>query len=585
MVGIVGGTVSGSSLSSMVELLDREPWYDTERYERGDAGVALVSHGAKDPAGRDASAGDGAAGVLHGAITNRAALGLEGPALFRALVDRPSAVLPRADGPFLAAAVDDTGERLTLATDTLATRPGYYAETPGGIVFGSELKAVADRLPDPQLDEAAAGDLVSFGYVLGEKTLVEGVRALPPGSLLRYDDGEVSVRRYWSPELGRASVDGYVDDTVDRYRTAVDRTADTLDGRVGVWLSGGLDSRALAGVLREAYGPFRTITYDSNPSDGSNLAPAREVADHLGVENSVVEMRPGDPAETLGKAIDATDGMVAWHVVHNPGFVFDGLHDAVDVILEAAPQGELFGEDIWLHNMMDSATPAEAISRSFPHLSAEETRAVVDADVDPEASIADAVADSEKSTQANRVQDTWFRTFLSNSHFRGNRVYRSQVGMRVPFTDRAFLDHVGKMPHERFRQDTFPLSGGRVPRAMSPLKRDVIVALDDDLASIPYERTGVAPKRPLALHDAAYVLKHLKWQVTGRPVRWLDWYREDDRVRETIDDWLDRAAARPVLEADGVADLRDRLRDGDPGALAPVAGVTSLAVWTERYLD
>ncbi len=173
------------------------------------------------------------------------------------------------------------------------------------------------------------------------------------------------------------------------------------------------------------------------------------------------------------------------------------------------------------------------------------------------------VAESSKSSVRNRVLDAWFRNFPRNSHFRGNEAVRSQVGMRVPFADGAFLDAVAGMDHRRLRRGTVPLTGGRIPRSMSPLKREAVCRLGAGLDRIPYERTGLAPKRPLALHDAGYVGKQLRWQVAGRPSRWNDWYREVPRVRRTVNRWLDSARDRPLFDGDFV----ERSADGTSRAM------------------
>ena len=101
MPGVIGGTVDCRSLSAMADAMDREPWYGTEALAAGDRHVALVHHAERDPAGRTTWDGGDAVGVVHGVVSNRAALGRSTADLFRRVLDAPDAVLPSLNGPFL----------------------------------------------------------------------------------------------------------------------------------------------------------------------------------------------------------------------------------------------------------------------------------------------------------------------------------------------------------------------------------------------------------------------------------------------------------------------------------------------------
>ncbi|WP_137286287.1 asparagine synthase-related protein [Halorussus salinisoli] len=632
MVGIAATTLGADALDSMVESLDAEEWYRIERFEAGetgpagDVGLALVHHGEKDPGGHATWEGDAGFGVVHGAISNRADLGLSHAEVFERVLDRPTVTLPKLSGPFLLAAADRDGT-LLVASDKLGTRECYVAGTPDGVAVASDLSAVAGRLDSPEIDVRTAADLLSFGFALGEKTLVAGVESLSPASFLRVSEsdspragernfprvgegeswsksgnetgaGRSSIRRYWEPSFSRLPEEGYVERVLSAYRRAVADAAGTVSGRLGLWLSGGLDSRTMAGVLREEFGPLRTFTYDSNPPDASNLAPARRVADALGVDNDLVVETPDDFAESYAATVRACDGMVPHQNLVAPSFVFGDLHAKVDVTMEAAPQGEFFGEEVWTSHLdAPSAVDAFRSMLAFRRESADDVCALLadsghlgrgrsdSAPVDPDRSIREMVADSTKSSVPNRVLDVWFRNFPKNAHFRGNEAVRSQVGMRVPFADGDFLDAVAGMDHHRLRRGTVPFTGGRIPRSMSPLKRAVVRRLDAGLDEIPYERTGFAPKRPLALHDAGYVAKQLRWQIAGRPGRWNDWYRDAPAVRRTVNHWLDSARDRPLFDGDFVKELRRQHLAGETDRWGLISGILNLEVWMEQTVD
>lgn len=587
MPGITGNAGLSGALSAMESTIQHEEWYEIDRFEERDGELSLTHHGAKDPGGWTVWEGNDGVGVVYGTVSNMERLGLDTDDLFQALLDRPSVVLPKLSGPFSLAVLDRRDDSVTLATDKHGTRSLYYAETDDGFLFSSEIKALIPELEGPELNPDAVGDLVAFGYVLGEKTLVREVQSLQAATMARFSDGELDVTRYWEPECGRVPTDGYIDRAMGAYRRTIADIAGTLDDRVGIFLSGGLDSRLLASVLRDEYGPMTTITYDSNPADGSNIKPARSVANYLGVENNLVELQPGDYADDIEKVVELTDGMTSWSFVVNLDFILHELHDRVDVVMEGATQGELFGEQIWTYHMMECSDATEALYQSFPHLSNERVNELVTPYVEPKRSIAEEVAKSNKTEQEHQVMDVWLRNFNSNSHYRNKKVLRSQTGVRIPFASGELLNTVAKMPHERYRRDSFPFTRGTIPRSMAPLKRDLVNRLDKPLADIPYERTRLGSSRPMWMHDMAYVTKQLYWKfVTGRQDGNLgDWSRNDPKTRETLQKWLDKAADRDVFDTEAVEALSREHFSGEANHLQIIAPITGVELWAQKYLD
>ena len=82
---------------------------------------------------------------------------------------------------------DQGQRRLLLCRDRFGVKPLYYAHDADGLVFGSELKAVAvARTAEPEIDPAALGDYLAFGYVPGPRTMLRGIAALPPATVPGY---------------------------------------------------------------------------------------------------------------------------------------------------------------------------------------------------------------------------------------------------------------------------------------------------------------------------------------------------------------------------------------------------------------
>src|SRR4051812_6755185 len=158
----------------------------------------------------------------------------------------------RLNGMFALALWDANRGRLLLARDRMGQKPLYYAETPGGgLVFGSEPKALlAHPSVPPRLDPRGLARYLFYEYVPPPHSTWEGVRKLPPGHVLVWENGRSSLHRYWSPRW-----DGPWQ-RPDPFGVAAERfwaqfvgaVGDHLraDVPVGVFLSGGLDSSSVA---------------------------------------------------------------------------------------------------------------------------------------------------------------------------------------------------------------------------------------------------------------------------------------------------------------------------------------------------
>ncbi len=206
---------------------------------------------------------------------------------------------------------DPKRERLLLARDRIGIKPLYYAETGGGLVFGSEPKALlaSGRLGRRLRREALLEYLVA-GYTSGEASAWDGIRRLPPATtLVRIGRAEPVVRRYWDlpcEALRDAATDAEILDVLD---LAV-RDHLVSDVPLGAFLSGGVDSSAVLDSMARARrgGIDRTTrsirdrllacTVGFREEAFDEVGAARETAARLGAEH-VTEVLDADPKLAL----------------------------------------------------------------------------------------------------------------------------------------------------------------------------------------------------------------------------------------------------------------------------------------------
>ncbi|WP_136601632.1 asparagine synthase-related protein [Salinigranum halophilum] len=588
MPGIVGGEFDDSSLSSHLQPMLHESWYTVDRVTRVPYGLGLVSHGETDPRSDVSWVGDGAMGALHGILLDDVATEST-EEFFESVLENPSQTLADVDGLFSLACVDWKRDRVVVATDKLGSRPCYYT-TDGRFRFASEVKSLVSTSADHRIDRNAIADLLSFGYVFGDKTLVEDVAELRPARVLTYADGSVSIDRYWDPGFELTDVPEYVDSVLAAYRKSVHATAEAADD-IGIWLSGGLDSRILAGTLTEVTG-FRTMTYDIPGRDESG--PAKEIAKALGVANDVTELGPPSAfASVLDEAIALTDGMICWTSLINTVDMLTNLQGSVDVMFEAAPQDTFLGHDLWErdYDALKRTSTTDALFERHRRLSADEVHTLLNETVtDPKATLREEVSQSEADTPADVFRDVTWQS-LAYSHLRSSQVPRSQVGTRITFVDSELLETAATRP-QRYNRKTVPMTS--IPRAATRVKFEMIRKMNRGLDDIEYQLTGIPPSYPQWLQTVGMGIQEIKKriQVTrkdginfGSPGLYASWYRDDSEFRERVDTLLDDANSRSYINADAVNRLRREHLKRNRNAIDTISAITTVESWRQQYLE
>jgi len=228
------------------------------------------------------------------------------------------AVVERLDGMFAFGLWDGGKRRLLLARDRTGKKPLFYARGPSGsLSFASEIKAlVAAGLP-AELDEQALPMLLSWGYVPAPATLHRGVVALPPATRLTFEPGvggapTLGTDVYWRPTFLETPLEVGVDEAAARVRelvtAAVERRLEA-DVPLGAFLSGGLDSTIVVGILARHFGrPVQTfsIGFAGDPAY-DETSYAREAAAAFGCHHTEFIVEPSAFA-AIEELVELHDG-------------------------------------------------------------------------------------------------------------------------------------------------------------------------------------------------------------------------------------------------------------------------------------
>jgi len=196
------------------------------------------------------------------------------------------ACVERLRGMFAFAIWDTRRRRLLLARDRMGIKPLYWTLTKNRLLFGSEIKAILESgLVPPQPNDRCIPELLSTRYVSGTETLFKGIHRLLPGHLLVFENGVATTRQWWDVPVGvrRPEIDRLSDaEAVAEFRTKLEeavRTRLMADVPLGMFLSGGLDSSAIAALMAGMIDrPLQTFSVAFRQRAFSELDYARQVS-------------------------------------------------------------------------------------------------------------------------------------------------------------------------------------------------------------------------------------------------------------------------------------------------------------------
>ena len=250
-------------------------------------------------------------------------------------------------GMFAFAIWDATKKCLFIARDRLGIKPLYYRLTSESLVFGSEIKVVLAEGIQPKFHRQVLPGYLAFGYVSGPETFYDGVKKLMPGHTMEVGlDGRASIEPYW--DLPIADEDSTHNETyyVEQYRDLLEQAVSShlmSDVPLGVFLSGGVDSSAVAAIMTKLRGPVETFSVGYAEDAYSELPYARIVAKHLNSVHHEVLVSREQFFDALPRLIWHEDEPIAWPSSVPLYFVAELARERVKVVLTGEGSDETLG--------------------------------------------------------------------------------------------------------------------------------------------------------------------------------------------------------------------------------------------------
>ena len=253
-------------------------------------------------------------------------------------------------GMFAFAVWDRQSRRLFCARDRLWIKPFYYYWDGRLFAFASEIKALLEHPAiSARLDESLLPEHLAFGYASDERTLFTGIRKLMPGHhlTLSVDEARLDIARYWEIPVPPASAARADASWIAECRRRMEETVRMRlmsDVPLGMFLSGGLDSSAIAAMMKRATsGPVKTFAVGYAEAEYSELEYARQVARAIGTDHHEVVVGMEDFFNALPSLVWHEDEPITWPSSVSLYFVSRLASAEVKVVLTGEGSDELFG--------------------------------------------------------------------------------------------------------------------------------------------------------------------------------------------------------------------------------------------------
>lgn len=396
----------------------------------------------------------------------------------------------RFKGMFAFAIWDQRSSQLFLARDRFGIKPLYLNQSSQRLRFASSLPALlAGGGVDTTLDAVALHHHFTLHTVVpAPRTILKGVRKLPPAATMRFDpDGTVTEQVYWTLDATRPetplSEAQWLEATREQLNQSVKRRLLAADVPVGVLLSGGLDSSLLVGLLAGQVPDLRTFSIGfEDLGGGAEKADEFEFSDQIAAHFHTRHQKYSIPnSEVMARLPEAVAQMTEPMVSHDVIAFYllaERVSKDVKVVMSGQGADEVFGGYFWYPNMdAASGTPLERFSRHYFDRDHVEYRQMISQAYQVGDVTSELIADALNQPQADEFLDQVWRldatTLIVDDPVKrvDNMPMAWGLEVRTPFLDHELVQLAARMPPElKLREGgKFPLkaiSRGLVPDAV-----------------------------------------------------------------------------------------------------------------------
>jgi asparagine synthase (glutamine-hydrolysing) len=496
------------------------------------------------------------------------------------------------NGAFVAAIWDTRSHKLWVVNDRFGLQVLFYRQAGGRLLFAGHSAAfLADSTYSPQVDGVAVAEFFSFEHVLGDRTFLAEVKLLPPGSILTFEVGHLSIRAYYDFHFEEDYQDHseawYIERWAHLMRQAVERRM-RGDGPSGVQLSGGLDSRVVLAMMERQHYPLHTITFGIPGCDDARLA--REVAAKRNTTHHFLELKPDYLRRLAEEGVKLSNGLKSCVHMHVLGTLRETA-EIVNVLFTGSLGDSIMGSHVQ-RSLLGFCAPSVLTQMLFEHynncfreevhqkLFSDEFYAQVKGSVFEEFS--QALAESHACLADNKRSHYSIRQNDRRWVLEGQNLLRNRLIVRTPFYDNDLVDFMMAVP-PGLRCDSHLYIRGFIQAA-------------PDLAKIPCDKTGL-PFVPCMRDLSVRAGRQVRWWLREGRLKWISApqkrpYADYDLwMRGVLREWVEdvlldrRTLDRGYVRPDYVRTLVERHMRGEGNFARQLSGLMTFELWNRLFLD
>jgi len=378
-------------------------------------------------------------------------------AVLDAYVTEGEELFIRLNGSYALLLIEPAAQRLRLICDRSASQPIFYLKTADYFAFSSRLKPFR-CLPNwkPKISRSALAGFLASGYHLQGRVLWDDVAQLGPGQMLTLESKTIKVHQYWDFTLSSQTRVGdeqaYTEELARLLRRSLARRSRDSD-RLGILLSGGYDSRAIAGIMKRLWPdrPLQTITWgeDAHKPESDALI-AEQLAVHVGSKHTFFKLDGSALPDHFRSFVRLDEGRTD-AVGNYPESlrIFERIRE--DLGLEVLLRGdECFGwkEDVrrnadMLHSL--EIHELDKLTDSYTYLEPRIRRSLEEID---RRQIQRLLTTSLYAELHDRKDHLYFTQRLWGYLNPLSQLKQVEVDLRNPFLDNEILDFIGLLPME-----------------------------------------------------------------------------------------------------------------------------------------
>jgi asparagine synthase (glutamine-hydrolysing) len=223
------------------------------------------------------------------------------------------AFLHRLRGMFAIAIFDKAKQQLFIARDRFGIKPLYFWQDADSLIFSSEVRSLLKSGVPRKLNPVGVAQYTLFGSVYDPETIIEGVHSLLPGHYLLWHEGKMQINRYWDLAAAAAEPDErYLNEAgvLKNIHQLLEESVSlhtVSDVPVSVFLSGGIDSTAVAAILNRQQRHIQSYSVVFKEADYTESSFSRLVAERFKTEHHEIVLSQDDAKALIPEAMSALD--------------------------------------------------------------------------------------------------------------------------------------------------------------------------------------------------------------------------------------------------------------------------------------